>query len=140
MKRPISLWIFGIGGMITNIFSGIIFYLVFYLYTQLYLLLWIIFPIIAGLFILSVVVSYIGMLRLKKWGRNIFVIITLIMNSLMILLLPRLEFLLMRAILTVFTISFVFYFLKPSTREMFNKKLNLSGTNNLVRGKESRSK
>ncbi len=119
MKIPISLWLFGIVGVITNIISGVIFYPPFYIYTQLSFFVWVAFLVIAGLFIPFQIVLYIGILKLQKWARNIFVIITLVMNSLLILLLLLGSFFL-AVIIIAFLVCFIMYFFEPSTRKLFN--------------------
>jgi hypothetical protein len=126
MERPISLGVFGAGGIITNVFLGVFFYPLLYMFTQFYLFTWIIFLILAVLFYPVLVVSFIAMLKLKKWGRNIFVTITLVVNCSVVLFLTimlpsSVDFLSLDILLTVFIISFVVYFLKPSTRALFNK-------------------
>ena len=128
MKSLIGLWIFGIVGVIANVVFAVFFYPLLYMFTQFYLFTWIIFLILVALFFPVLIISFIAMLKLKKWGRNIFVTITLIINCLTILFLTVMlltsgmtDFLNVVIILTVFIISFMVYFLKPSTRALFSK-------------------
>ena len=126
MKTPISLWVFGMVGIITNVFLAVSFYPLLYMFTQFYLFTWIIFLILAVLFYPVLVASLIAMLKLKKWGRNIFVTITIVVNCFVVLFLTimlpgSVDFLNLDILLTVFVISFAVYFLKPSTRALFNK-------------------
>jgi hypothetical protein len=126
MKTPISLWVFGMVGIITNVFLAVSFYPLLYMFTQFYLFTWIIFLILAVLFYPVLVASLIAMLKLKKWGRNIFVNITIVVNCFVVLFLTimlpgSVDFLNLDILLTVFVISFAVYFLKPSTRALFNK-------------------
>jgi hypothetical protein len=126
MKTPISLWVFGMVGIITNVFLAVSFYPLLYMFTQFYLFTWIIFLILAVLFYPVLVASLIAMLKLRKWGRNIFVTITIVVNCFVVLFLTimlpgSVDFLNLDILLTVFVISFAVYFLKPSTRALFNK-------------------
>jgi len=128
MKRPISLWIFGIGGVVTNVIFAVFLYPLFYMFTQFYLFTWIVFLILAALFFPVLVISFIAMLMLRSWGRNIFVYMTLIINCFIILfstvtiLTSRTyDFLFLDIILIVFIIFFMIYFLKPSTKALFDK-------------------
>lgn len=128
MKRPISLWIFGIGGVVTNVIFTVFLYPLFYMLTQFYLFTWIVFLILAALFFPVLVISFIAMLMLRSWGRNIFVYMTLIINCFIILfstvmiLTSRMDdFLFLDIILIVFIILFMIYFLKPSTKALFGK-------------------
>jgi len=128
MKRPISLWIFGIGGVVTNVIFAVFLYPLFYMFTQFYLFTWIVFLILAALFFPVLVISFIAMLMLRSWGRNIFVYMTLIINCFIILfstvtiLTSRTyDFLFLDIILIVFIIFFMIYFLKPSTKALFGK-------------------
>jgi len=128
METPISLWIFGLGGVISSVFFAVYFYPLFYMFTQFYLFTWIIFLILAVLFFPVLIVSFIAMLKLRRWGRNIFVIMVLTINCFVILFLTvnilasgRDDNINIDIILTVFIISFIVYFLKPSTRALFNK-------------------
>lgn len=128
MKRPISLWVFGIGGVVTNAVFAVFFYPLFYMFTQLYLFTWIIFLILAVLFFPVLIISFIAMLKLKRWGRNIFITMTLIINwsiilfsTVTILTSGMTDFLKIGIILIVFIISFMVYFLKPSTKALFSE-------------------
>ena len=128
MKSKMSLWIFGIGGVISNVVCAVFFYPLLYMFTQFYLFTWIMFLILAALFFPVLIILFIAVLKLKRWGRNIFITITLTMNCLTILFLTMMQltsgmtvFLIVDTILTVFIISFMVYFLKPSSRELFNK-------------------
>jgi len=120
MKRPISLWIFGITGVVANISSGIIFFLMFYMSARAFF--WSKFIIITLLLLLMLIITAIGLFSLKRWGRNIFSVFTIIINSSIIVLLSRLMvFPVINIVLIVFLICFVVYFLKPSTRRLFDR-------------------
>ena len=126
LKRPIGLWIFWILGIVSNIFLGKTFYPVLYMFTQLSLFLWIVFLLIAALFLPLLIISSIGLLRLKRWGRNIFFSITLIMNIPVIVLLTLVSFtskasdlFIQDVILLLFIVLFMVYFLHPSVRKLF---------------------
>lgn len=128
MKRPISLWVFGIGGVVTNAVFAVFLYPLFYMFTQFYLFTWIIFLILAALFFPVLIISFIAMLKLKRWGRNIFITMTLIINwsiilfsTVTILSSGITDFLNIGIILMVFIISFMVYFLKPSTKALFSE-------------------
>lgn len=128
MRRPISLWIFGIGGIITDLFSGAIFFMMFLMPAQAFF--WNGFVSIILLLLLLLFISIIGLFRLKNWGKNIFVTITLIMNSLLILFETYLVLrtrsidllVVIDIILILFIISFIIYFSLPSTRKLFAKE------------------
>lgn len=116
-------------GVITNIFSGVILFLMFYMYAQAFF--WVQSLIIIWLLIFLLILSAIGLFKLKKWGRNIFIVFTIIMNSPMVLLFSKLLlydksplFFFIAASLITFIIFFISYFLKPSTRELFSDKEN----------------
>ncbi len=126
MKRPIGLWIFWLLGMIINIILGFIFYPLLYMFTQLILFLWITYLIIVALFFPLLIIASIGLLKLRRWGRNIFITITLTMNLPTILLLTALslksrllDFFILDIILIFFTILFSIYFFRPSVRSLF---------------------
>ncbi len=119
MKRPISLWILTIAGMVTNILSGIIFYPVFYMFTQFYLFTWVIFIASVVVFIPLQVFLCIGVLRLARRCFNIFFILTLAMNVLLFFYFS-LNFPLLACIVVGFLVYFISYFVKPSTRKLFN--------------------
>ena len=119
MKRPISLWIFGIGGVIINVFGGAILFLMLYMPLGAFFMVQ--FLTITALLILLLIASGIALFRLKKWGRNIIIVITIIMNLFIIILLTDLKiFPIVNISVIIFLICFIFYFLKSSTRELFN--------------------
>jgi hypothetical protein len=72
--------------------------------------------------------SIIGLCKLKRWGYYIFVALTLVFN--LPLLLMDIRYLIKGYItlgvpqifLMVFFLAFSIYFLKPSTRKLFDKK------------------
>ncbi|MCG2714583.1 MAG: hypothetical protein L6308_07085 [Candidatus Omnitrophica bacterium] len=117
MKRPISLWVFGIGGVITNILGGIILFLMLYMPIGAFFMIQ--FLATTCLLILLLIISTIALFKLKKWGRNIFIVFTLILNIILIWYL--LYFSLLTIAVIIFLICFVVYFFKPSTRALFNK-------------------
>lgn len=118
MKRPISLWIISILGIITDIFSGAIICMGLIMPAQAFF--WNQFIAITLLLLLLFIVSIIGLFKLKKWGRNIFVTLTLIMNLSMVVLLSRLNiFHILNTIFIFFILSFSIYFLHPSVRRLF---------------------
>jgi hypothetical protein len=83
------------------------------------------FIVITLLLLLLLFISIIGLFRLKRWGKNTFVVITIIMNLSIILLLSKLNiFAVINVFLIIFVFSFLFYFLKPSTLKLFDKKKN----------------
>ncbi|MFA5177930.1 MAG: hypothetical protein WC440_07310 [Candidatus Omnitrophota bacterium] len=128
MKRPVSLWMFGLGGIVADAVFAVFLYPLFYMFTQYYLFTWIVFLSLAALFFPVLVVSFTAMLRLKKWGRNIFISMTLAINCFVILFSAATilssgttDSFNIVIILAVFIISFIAYFLKSSTRALFNK-------------------
>lgn len=76
------------------------------------------------------IASIIGLFRLKKWGYYIFFALTFVVSFL--LLLMDIEYLVKKDItlefpqvfLMVFFLTFVIYFIKSSTRKLFEKKIN----------------
>ena len=119
MKAPISLWMFGIAGMIINVFAGAVSYPLFYMLTQLYFVLWVIFLFAVLLFIPFLIICCIGMLKLRRLGKNIFVAITFIMTIILIKFFSYVP--LLSIALTIFLISSTIFFLQPSTRRLFDK-------------------
>jgi hypothetical protein len=76
---------------------------------------------------ISILVLLVGLFRLKKWAYYIFVILTLLLNFLVSFIyigeLVEGNFNLRVAtlILIISTVCFIIYFLKPSTRRMFDR-------------------
>ncbi|MFA5149451.1 MAG: hypothetical protein WC937_04370 [Candidatus Omnitrophota bacterium] len=133
MKRLVSLWVFGIGGVVTDAVFVVFFYPLFYILAQSYLFTWIVFLTLVVLLFPVLIVSFVAMLRLKKWGRNIFISMTLIINFFVILFTTAMiltsrttNFLNIVIILVIFIILFIVYFLKPSTMALFDKEGKLS--------------
>jgi len=122
MKIPVSLWMFGIGGIIISIFAGMFLFLMLYMPVGAYFMVQ--FLIGTCLVVLLFIISTIALFELKKWGRNIFVVFTSISNVFLIWYLLYFSFLSIFAI--IFFLCFIAYFLKPSTRELFNKEGKLS--------------
>lgn len=116
MKRPISLWIFAIGAIITDLLSGAILFGMLIMPAQAFF--WNQFVAGASLLLLLFVSSVIGLFKLKKWGRNIFVSLTLIIDCILIWFFAEIS-LLLSIILITFILSFIVYFLHPSVRKLF---------------------
>jgi len=120
MKRPISLWVFGVGAMVMNILSWMLLSLMFYMPARGSI--WDKFLIISIFLFFLLLGVNIELFRLKRWARNMFVIVTLIVNSAVVALLTTfMVFPAMNIFLMVFILSFTVYFLKPSTRRMFSR-------------------
>jgi len=123
MKRPIGLWIFGIAAIAIDCFIVYLFFPVFAMLTQYHLAMLLgnnyYYVFYSILLLLSVFVLIVigGLLRLKRWGYNLFIIITLILNlfsAFYLMALPGANI-----IVIIFLSCFMVYFLKPSTRELF---------------------
>jgi hypothetical protein len=125
MRIPIGFWIFAILGIISNFVSGAL------LYMMLMMPAFAFFPypfIAAVLFLLTLfIISIIGLFKLKKWGRNIFVTITTLLNVIVVSIFTILSlgskslYLLVPAVaLTVCFFVSVLYFFRPSVKELFN--------------------
>lgn len=117
MRRPIGFWIFSILGIITNLIAGLILIMMFIMPAQAFF--WAGFLIISIALLVTFIISFIGLVRLRKWGRNIFLIFTFIMNSCLIILFSNLGFFIWLPFL-VFLILFVIYFSFSSVRRLFN--------------------
>lgn len=133
MKRPISLWIFGIMAISVNFYIGYLFLPAFMMLIQYHL------AMLLGnnyynvfyslLFLLSICILALlaGLFRLKKWAYYIFVALTLLLNFLMFfihvgnLIDGQFNLRIFSLILIISTVCFIIYFLKPSTRRLFNK-------------------
>ena len=128
MKRPVSLLVFSLIAIAIDFCIGCFFFPVFAMLTQYNLAMllgdnyyYVFYSILLLLSVFVFVVIY-GLFNLKKWGRNIFIFITIIMNSLVILSFSKLAiFGTVTITLIIFLICFVVYFFKPSTRALFNK-------------------
>ena len=133
MKRPISFWIFGIMAISVDFYIGYLFLPVVMMLTQYHLAMLLgnnyynVFYGILFLFLIFVLVLLAGFCRLKKWAYYIFVILTLLLNFLMSFIYigkfieGNFNLRVSTLILIISTICFVAYFLRPSTRRMFNK-------------------
>ena len=129
MKKPIMLWMFGIIAMI------------FYLYSILLILCFsfagahfaIYVPIALIVFILFVA-SIIGLFRLKRWGRNLFIAFTVIINYLLLYLsgtigsehksiieisIGHFKFNTWDIVILFFSLALLTYLFSPSTRKLF---------------------
>ena len=118
MKQPISLWILAIGALVTNLVSLTIFFLMFIMSAQAFSF-FTLFIITVVISLLLIIASGIGILFFKKWGYYTFVVITLILNLFLtfsLLVIPGINIMVM-----TFLACFIVYFLRPSTRRLFNK-------------------
>lgn len=118
MKLPISLWIFEIGAMVTNLIALTIFFLIFIMPAQAFSF-FIPFISTAVIFLLLIIISGLGVFFFKGWGYYIFVITTFIMNLFLafcLLVIPGINIMEI-----AFLACFMVYFLKPSTRRLFNR-------------------
>ncbi len=127
-KIPIGLIILSIVAILMDCYAGYAFFIMLARHTAVYVS-----PILflATSLFLSVVfiIPIIGLFRLKRWAYNTFVMLTLIFNSL--LLLMDMEYFIRKGYITLqapqvfliaFIVIFLFYFLKPSTSSLFEKK------------------
>ena len=133
MKRPISLLIFILIAIIIDFYIGYLFFPAFMMLTQYHLAIllgnnyYYIFYSILVLLLASIVTLIVGLFRLKGWAYYIFVILTLLLNFLMSfiyiydLVRDYFNLRLDNLIFIMFTICFIFYFLKPSTRRLFDR-------------------
>ena len=117
MRKPISLWIFGIGGIVYNLLSMVILFTALIMPAQYYSF-FIPFVAITILLLLFLIASSIEMFKLKKGGKNIFVGITLLMSPFLILFFSVSP--IIAILLVIFLLVFVAYFLNPSIRRLFN--------------------
>ena len=128
MKRPLGLLVISFIGIAVDFCIGYFFFPVFLMLTQYYLAMllgnsyyYVFYSILLSLLIFVFVVIY-GLFKLKKWGRNIFIFVTVVMNFLVIFFFSRLAiFGIVITPVIIFLICFIIYFLKPSTRALFNK-------------------
>ncbi|MFA6358366.1 MAG: hypothetical protein WCY09_06885 [Candidatus Omnitrophota bacterium] len=116
MKKPVSLWMFGIGGIITDILGGGLLFLMLYMPVGAYFMVQLL--VVTCLLILLLVMSTVALFKLKKWGKNIFVVLTLILN--IVLIWGLLHFSLMSIFVIIFIFCFMVYFLKPEVRKLFD--------------------
>ena len=117
MKKPISLWIFGITGIICDLLSMAVFFMVFIMLAQ-YNSFFIPFITITILLLLLLIVSSIEMFKLKRGGKNIFIFLTLAMNIFLFIYL--LAFPVVNVCFAISLLVFIAYFLNPSIRKLFN--------------------
>lgn len=119
MKRPIGLWVFWIIGLITDILGGILFYFILYIPLQRFLFTWFLFLAIVILYLPFLIIVSIEFFRLKKWAKDIFFMVSIIMNIVIVWYLS--VFPLLNIISVIFLLSFIVYFLNPSVRRLFKE-------------------
>ena len=115
-KIPGTLWMFGILAIISDLFAGTILFMMLAMPAQAFSC-FTPFIGVTALLLLFLIISTVGVFKLKRWGRNIFVSLTLIMSCFLFWFF--LFNLLLNILLSIYIISFTFYFLNPSTRKMF---------------------
>lgn len=122
IKIPIAFTVISLVAVVIDCFAGMLLIPVYSMFLGFYL---------SGenlysarvLFILPsiiFIVSIVGLFTLTKWTRNIFVTITILLHCLLIVFCLVQPFLLKAMVLVAFLIIFVNYFLKASTRKLFN--------------------
>ena len=125
MKRPVSLLVFSLVAIALDFYSGYLIFPAFAMLTQYNLAMLLgdnyYYVFYSILLLLSVFILIIigSLLKLKRWGYNIFIIVTLIM--VLFLAFYLLVYPVISILVIIFLICFVVYFFKPSTRALFNK-------------------
>ncbi len=127
-KIPIGLIILSIAAILMDCYVGYAFFLMLAMSPAVYLSP-ILFLAISLFLLLLFISSIIGLFRLKRWAYNTFVMLTLVFNSLSLLM--DMEYFIRSGYITLqtpqvfliaFIVIFLFYFLKPSTSSLFGKK------------------
>lgn len=124
MKKNMNLWIFGVLAIIVNSYGIYLLYpiLMMLLQYNLAMLLgkdyFFTFYCIIALFLFVLIILIVNLYRFKKWSFYIFIGVTLVIN---IILWHIVAHFLLKIFLTFFLPSFLIYFLKPTTRRLFNR-------------------
>ena len=125
MKMPVSLLVFSLIAIVLDFYSGYLIFPAFAMLTQYNLAAllgnncYYVFHNILLLLAVLILIIIGSLLKLKRWGYNIFIIVTLIMG--LFLAFYLLAFPIISILVIIFLICFVVYFFKPSTRALFNK-------------------
>ncbi|MFH1247549.1 MAG: hypothetical protein ABIG46_01690 [Candidatus Omnitrophota bacterium] len=129
MKRPAGLVIFWAIATLIDVVFAIILYPLFYLIFSRFIASYVLFIILVFAYFPALIIASIGLLKLKKWGRNIFVSLTIpIIVPTVLLLVPSIfrspaetdPLLFVGVLLIFFTVLFINYFSTKSVRELFN--------------------
>lgn len=126
-KTLIGLIMLTILAILMDCRAGYVFFLMLAMPTAVYLSP-LLFIVVSLSLLILFISSIIGLFQLRKWAYNIFIMLTLIFNSLMSLIYIRdlrrgyNTFTNQLIFLIIFVLIFTLYFLKPSTRKLFDKK------------------
>jgi len=120
MKRPVSLWVFGIVGIIVDILLLALMFMAFFMpvcATQSYIIFGVYIAIFVSL-LLFIIGSAIEMIKLKRRGKNTFIMLTILLSPLLVIWL--LFFLPAGIGFIIFYILFIGYFTGSSVKKLFN--------------------
>jgi hypothetical protein len=118
MKNIAWFWLMSVLGIVIDLIAALIFFMIFIMLAQTFFLTE--FIVICVFLVTLFIVSIFGLFNFKKWGRNIFLILTLLSNIFLLWLFYSRSYLL-NIILLAILFLFIYYFMLPSTRLLFDK-------------------
>ncbi|MFH1507126.1 MAG: hypothetical protein ABIG46_01685 [Candidatus Omnitrophota bacterium] len=122
MKRPVSFIIFGALAIIFNFLSARLLIWMFIMPFMYFFYKGVIFAVILSAFLLTIVFLYIasmiGFYMLKRWARNVFVVLTAVVNIFVAFI--GVDLFSYESNIRLFFIGlFIYYISKQSTRKLF---------------------
>lgn len=112
-------WLISVLGIITDLIAFAILFIMFIMPAQAFFLTQ--FVVICFFSVVLFLFSVFGLFSFKKYGRNIFLALTLLLNIFLLWFFSLISYL-FSTILLVFSFLFIYYFVLPSTRSLFNKE------------------
>jgi len=118
MSNIAWFYLLAILGIIIDLLAAFILFMMFIMPAQAFFFNQ--FVVICLLFIALFLSSLFGLFTFKKWGRNIFLVLTSLLNIFLLWFFSPMPYL-FSIILFIFLFIFIIYFLLPTTRRLFYK-------------------